>query len=148
MKNWDICSAAIRKIIPKARHWICRCPRRRSRASKTAGERTARSGPGRAVIRKRARPRRSWSSSSPAARSTRTGITSPSELSIGEIGVRQYWVIDRFRRTLTVYTFSGESDQVQIILENQNYESALLPGFELPLGRLLKLADRWAKKRP
>ncbi len=64
-----------------------------------------------------------------------------------EIGVRQYWVIDRFRRTLTVYTFSGESDQVQVISENQNYESPLIPGFELPLGLLLKLADRWSKKR-
>ncbi len=64
-----------------------------------------------------------------------------------EIGVRQYWVIDRFRRTLTVYTFSGESDQVQVISENQNYESPLLPGFELRLGLLLKLADRWSKKR-
>jgi Uma2 family endonuclease len=64
-----------------------------------------------------------------------------------EIGVRQYWVIDRFRRTLSVYTFSGESDQVQVISENQKYESPLLPGFELPLGLLLKLADRWSKKR-
>ena len=48
---------------------------------------------------------------------------------------------------MTVYTFSGESDQVQVISENQNYESPLLPGFELPLGLLLKLADRWSKKR-
>ncbi len=64
-----------------------------------------------------------------------------------EIGVREYWIIDRFRRTLTVYTFSGESDQVRVISENQTYESPLLPGFELPLGLLLKLADRWSKKR-
>jgi Uma2 family endonuclease len=64
-----------------------------------------------------------------------------------EIGVREYWVIDRFRRTLTVYIFSGESDQVRVITENQNYETPLLPGFELPLGLLLKLADRWSKKR-
>jgi Uma2 family endonuclease len=63
------------------------------------------------------------------------------------IGVRQYWVFDRFRRTLTVYTLSGENDQVQVISENQTYESPLLPGFELPLGHLLKLADRWSKKR-
>jgi Uma2 family endonuclease len=64
-----------------------------------------------------------------------------------EIGVREYWVIDRFRRTLTVYIFSGDSDQVRVISENQNYATPLLPGFELPLGRLLKLADRWSKKR-
>lgn len=65
-----------------------------------------------------------------------------------EIGVREYWVFDRFRRTMTVYIFSGESDEVRVISENQSYESSLLPGFEVPLGRLLKLADRWAKKRP
>jgi hypothetical protein len=53
----------------------------------------------------------------------------------------------RFRRTLTVFSFGGESDQVLVIPETQNYESPLLPGFEIPLARLLKLADRWAKKR-
>jgi Uma2 family endonuclease len=63
-----------------------------------------------------------------------------------EIGVREYWVVDRFRRTLTVFIFSGESDQERVILENQSYETPLLPGFELALGRLLILADRWAKK--
>ncbi len=65
-----------------------------------------------------------------------------------EICVREYWVVDRFRRTLTVFAFSGESDQERVIPENQNYTTPLLPGFVLPLGRLLKLADRWAKKRP
>ena len=51
-----------------------------------------------------------------------------------EIGVREYWVIDRFRRTLTVYTFSGESDQVRVIPENQNYETPATPGFRAPTG--------------
>lgn len=64
-----------------------------------------------------------------------------------EIGVREYWVFDRFRRTLTVYTFSAESDQERVVAETENYQTPLLPGFELPVGRLLKLADRWAKKR-
>jgi Uma2 family endonuclease len=64
-----------------------------------------------------------------------------------EIGVKEYWVIDRFRRTMTVYIFSGESDQERVILESQNYETPLLPGFVLPLAQLLRLADRWAKKR-
>jgi len=63
------------------------------------------------------------------------------------IGVREYWVVDRFRRTLTVFIFSGESDQERVIQEKQSYETPLLPGFELPLARLLTLADRWAKKR-
>ena len=61
--------------------------------------------------------------------------------------MREYWVIDRFRRTLTVFSFSGEVDQERVILEKQSYETPLLPGFELPLARLLTLADRWAKKR-
>ena len=64
-----------------------------------------------------------------------------------EIGVKEYWVIDRFRRTLTVYRFGAENDEVQVISEKQNYETPLLPGFVLPLVRLLSLADRWAKKK-
>jgi Uma2 family endonuclease len=64
-----------------------------------------------------------------------------------EIGVKEYWVIDRFRRTLTVFRFGAESDQEHVISETQNYETPLLPGFVLPLARLLALADRWAKKK-
>jgi Uma2 family endonuclease len=64
-----------------------------------------------------------------------------------EIGVRQYWVIDRFRRTLTVYSFGGEKDEEILIPEGKTYESPLLPGFVLDLKRLLALADRWAKKK-
>jgi len=63
-----------------------------------------------------------------------------------EIGVREYWVVDRFRRTLTVFIFSGENDQERVILEKQSYKTPLLPGFKLPLARLLTLADRWAEK--
>jgi Uma2 family endonuclease len=64
-----------------------------------------------------------------------------------EIGVREYWVVDRFRRIMTVFTFSGESDQERVITEQQSYSTPLLPGFELRLARLLSLADRWAKKK-
>jgi Uma2 family endonuclease len=64
-----------------------------------------------------------------------------------EIGVREYWVVNRFRRTMTVFSFSGESDQERVIQEKESYQTLLLPGFELPRGRLLALADRWAKKR-
>jgi hypothetical protein len=48
---------------------------------------------------------------------------------------------------LTVFSLAGESDQERVIQENQKYETPLLPGFELPLARMLSLADRWAKKR-
>jgi Uma2 family endonuclease len=64
-----------------------------------------------------------------------------------EIGVRQYWVIDRFRRTLTVYDFRGQQDEQTVIPEGKTYETPLLPGFVLDLKRLLALADRWAKKK-
>src|SRR5262249_23222092 len=63
------------------------------------------------------------------------------------IGVREYWVIDRFTRTLTVYAFSGEKDEERVIPEDKTYETPLLPGFVLDLKRLLALADRWAKKK-
>jgi Uma2 family endonuclease len=64
-----------------------------------------------------------------------------------EISVQEYWVVDRFRRTMTIYLFSGEKDEERVISEKQTYETPLLPGFQLPLARLLALADRWAKKR-
>jgi Uma2 family endonuclease len=64
-----------------------------------------------------------------------------------EIGVREYWVFNRFRRTLTAFDLNGEADQERVITEDQTYETPLLPGFEVPLARLLNLADRRAKKR-
>ncbi|MGO9467145.1 MAG: hypothetical protein ACLQVF_23630 [Isosphaeraceae bacterium] len=58
----------------------------------------------------------------------------------------EYWIIDRFRRTMTVFRrnppVSGP-ESVATIAESQTYRTDLLPGFELPLGRLLAVADRW-----
>lgn len=56
------------------------------------------------------------------------------------IGVEQYWVIDRFRRTMTVYLRSGE---VIELTEGDVYLTDLLPGFELPLARLFARSDRY-----
>ena len=64
-----------------------------------------------------------------------------------EIGVREYWVIDRFRRCLTVYRFTSEKDEEMLIQEDQTYETPLLPGFVLSLKPLMAIADRWARKR-
>lgn len=62
-----------------------------------------------------------------------------------KLGVAEYWLIDRFRRLLTVYR-SGVPDL--LVTENEVYRTRLLPGFELPLSRLLAAADRWqAPKR-
>jgi len=58
------------------------------------------------------------------------------------LGIREYWVIDRFQRMMTVYR-SNDETQKQIIQENETYRPELLPGFELPLAKLLAAADRW-----
>ena len=59
------------------------------------------------------------------------------------IGVREYWVIDRFRRTLTVFAPTAAGHRTTTVSEDQVYTTPLLPGFKLPLTRLLQLADRW-----
>jgi len=56
-------------------------------------------------------------------------------------GVKEYWVIDRFRRMLTVYRADGTELKISA---NKTYRTPLLPGFALPLARLLAIADRWA----
>src|SRR5690606_26438310 len=48
-------------------------------------------------------------------------------------GVAEYWVIDRFRRTMTIYR--GEQDETTIG-PGETYTTNLLPGFELPLDRI------------
>jgi Uma2 family endonuclease len=60
-----------------------------------------------------------------------------------EIGVAEYWVIDRFRRVMTVYRHQPEGPLELEVKENEIYCTPLLPGFELPLGRLFLLADSW-----
>lgn len=62
------------------------------------------------------------------------------------IGVREYWIIDRFGRTMTVHRFAGSEAVTRTIGARQTYSTPLLPGFKLPLGRLLKLADRWGEQ--
>jgi len=63
-----------------------------------------------------------------------------------EIGVKEYWIIDRFARSLTVHRFAEPQDQQLVILPAQTYETPSLPGYVLPLAQLLKLADRWTRK--
>ena len=61
-----------------------------------------------------------------------------------DIGVREYWIIDRFRRTLTVYHRRGVRWAKRVIGEDEIYRTPLLPGFELPLAKLLAVSDRYA----
>ena len=55
-----------------------------------------------------------------------------------EAGVKEYWIIDRFRREMTV--FRGAEDET-IVPAGGVYRTDLLPGFELVLDRLLEKAD-------
>ena len=64
-----------------------------------------------------------------------------------EIGVKEYWIVDRFSKTMTVCLFAADRDQELVFAANQTYSTTLLPGFELPLRRLLELAERWGKKQ-
>ena len=55
-------------------------------------------------------------------------------------GVREYWIIGRFARTLT----ACRSDSPDVVIPHDGtYQTRLLPGFDLPLARLLAVADRW-----
>jgi len=59
------------------------------------------------------------------------------------ISVKEYWIIDRFQHTMTVYNLRARKVRKRVICKDQTYKTDLLPGFELPLARLFALADRW-----
>ena len=44
---------------------------------------------------------------------------------------------------MTVY---GSGARKRVVRANQVYTTPLLPGFELPLSRLLAIADRWGER--
>ncbi len=58
-----------------------------------------------------------------------------------EIGVREYWVIDRFRRQMTVF----RGPDTHIVPDTEVYRTDLLPGFELPLAKLFSEAEAWSQ---
>jgi Uma2 family endonuclease len=61
-------------------------------------------------------------------------------------GVKEYWIIDRFRRVMTVYRKGLTGPTYEIVTAAETYQTNLLPGFALPLSRLLAKADRWRPK--
>jgi Uma2 family endonuclease len=63
------------------------------------------------------------------------------------IGVAEYWIIDRFEKTMTVFKNVGGVESQLLVGANEIYRTSLLPGFELPLSRLLKVADDWASSQ-
>ena len=52
------------------------------------------------------------------------------------MGVREYWIVDRFARCLTVHRLSGTDKEQLILTELRDvYTTRLLPGFEIPAGK-------------
>ena len=56
-------------------------------------------------------------------------------------GLSEYWIIDRFRRKMTVVRWAADRVVEIVVTECEVYTTALLPGFELPLAKLLAVAD-------
>jgi Uma2 family endonuclease len=63
----------------------------------------------------------------------------------GKAGIKEYWIIDRFQRTLTVVQYGPRGTRERIILEKAIYRSPHLPGFDVPLAAILEAADRLAE---
>lgn len=56
-------------------------------------------------------------------------------------GVREYWIVDRFRRTVTVCTTPEGKEGRRTVKEKATYHTDLLPGFTLDVGELMAEAD-------
>lgn len=56
-------------------------------------------------------------------------------------GVKEYWIFDRFARTMTIYTASDSGIDTAVLQEDETYRTELLPGFELPVKRILDEAQ-------
>jgi Uma2 family endonuclease len=61
------------------------------------------------------------------------------------VGVKEFWVIDRFRRTMTVHYRPPADPRDRVVTEREAYMTPLLPGLEVPLAPLFERADRHAK---
>jgi Uma2 family endonuclease len=60
-----------------------------------------------------------------------------------QLGIQEYWIIDRFQRTMTVHAQRSGVRESTVVEESEAYATPLLPGFQLPLARLLALSDAW-----
>lgn len=58
-----------------------------------------------------------------------------------KLDIQEYWIIDRFQRTMTVHV-KGQAEP-SVIEEAATYSTPLLPEFQLPLRRLFALSDDW-----
>ncbi len=58
-----------------------------------------------------------------------------------DLGIAEYWIVDRFSRTMTVHRNLHDGPVQIVVREGEVYRTPLLPGFELPLSRLLQASD-------
>jgi Uma2 family endonuclease len=58
-------------------------------------------------------------------------------------GVREYWIVDRFTRTVAVYRRTTEAalDLAATLTDQDTLASPLLPGFALPVAQLFQLPE-------
>ena len=63
------------------------------------------------------------------------------------LGVKEYWIIDRFRRIMMVHQNRPAGVATFVVAEAESYQTDALPGFVLPLARLLARADDWPRKK-
>ena len=59
-----------------------------------------------------------------------------------EAGVVEYWIFDRFRRTMTIYR-NPPAVENTVLAEGGIYQTPLLPGLEISIAEVLKAADYW-----
>ena len=62
-----------------------------------------------------------------------------------EVGVKEYWVIDRFQRKMTIFRRPVDGPEEVVLPADGIYRTPLLPGFDLPLAELLEVADDWSE---
>jgi len=62
-----------------------------------------------------------------------------------EVGIPEYWIIDRFQRTLTVIRNRQDGEDELTFGAQDSYTTPLLPGFELSLAALFAAADHGAQ---
>lgn len=60
-----------------------------------------------------------------------------------DFGVLEYWIIDRFRRTMTVYSQHDGQWKQRVLSETETYETPLLPDFKLELKRIFAVSDKY-----
>jgi Uma2 family endonuclease len=64
-----------------------------------------------------------------------------------DLGVLEYWIIDRFERTMTIHRKLPAEPARLLIKAEETYRTPVLPGFELSLAELLRKSDQWPAKR-